>query len=89
LLPYPSLERLLPWNRVRLKVEILNLIRHVGKSGLKILDAGGGNGYASIPFAQNGCQVVVADYSESMIADDQKLMSKLGHRLLGKQRAQV
>jgi len=71
-------EQALPWNRVRLKVEISNLLRHVGHSGLKILDAGGGNGYASIPFAQNGCQVLVADYSEAMLTDGQKLMSELG-----------
>jgi len=55
-------EQEMPWSRIRLKVEISNLLRHVGQSGLKILDAGGGNGYATIPFAQNGCQVVVADY---------------------------
>jgi S-adenosylmethionine-dependent methyltransferase len=71
-------EQTMPWQRVRRKVEISNLLRHVGQPGLKILDAGGGNGYPSIPFAQNGCQVVVADYSEAMIADGQKLMSKLG-----------
>ena len=71
-------EQTMPWSRVRLKVEISNLLRHVGQSGLKILDAGGGNGYATIPFAQNGCQVVVADYSEAMLTDGQKLMSELG-----------
>jgi S-adenosylmethionine-dependent methyltransferase len=71
-------EMALPWNRVRLKVEISNLLRHVGQSGFKILDAGGGNGYACIPFAQNGCQVVVADYSEEMLTDGQKLMCELG-----------
>ncbi len=71
-------EMAMPWQQVRLKVEISNLFRHVGQSGLKILDAGGGNGYASIPFAQNGCQVVVADYSKAMITDGEKLMSELG-----------
>lgn len=68
----------MPWSRIRLKVEISNLLHHVGQPGLKILDAGGGNGYACIPFAQNGCQVVVADHSEAMLADGQKLMSELG-----------
>ena len=68
----------MPWNQVRLEVEISNLVRHAGQSGLRILDAGGGNGYACIPFAQNGCQVVVADYSEAMLSDGQKLMSELG-----------
>ena len=71
-------EQAMPWQRVRRKVEISNLFRHVGQSGLKILDAGGGNGYVSIPFAQNGCQVVVADYSEAMLTDGQELMSELG-----------
>ena len=71
-------EMAMPWNRLRLKAEISNLLRHVGQSGLKILDAGGGNGYATIPFAQHGCQVVVADYSEAMLTDGRKLMSELG-----------
>jgi S-adenosylmethionine-dependent methyltransferase len=71
-------EQTMPWQRVRRKVEISNLLRHVGQSGLKILDAGGGNGYPSIPLAQDGCQVVVADYSEAMIANGQRLMSELG-----------
>jgi len=67
-----------PWNRLRLNVEIANLLRHVDHSGFTILDAGGGNGYASIPLAQSGCRVVVADYSEAMVADGQKLVSELG-----------
>lgn len=71
-------EQALPWQRVRRKVESSNLLQHVGRSGLKILDAGGGNGYASIPFAQNGCQVVIADYSKAMIGDGEKLISELG-----------
>jgi S-adenosylmethionine-dependent methyltransferase len=71
-------EQAMPWQRVRRKVEISNLLHHVGQSGLRILDAGGGNGYPSIPFAQNGCQVVVADYSEAMVSDGRRLMSELG-----------
>jgi S-adenosylmethionine-dependent methyltransferase len=71
-------QQAMPWSRVRLKVGTTNLLRHVGQSGLWILDAGGGNGYASIPFARRGCQVVVADYSEAMLSDGQKLMSELG-----------
>ena len=71
-------EMAMPWNRLRLRAEISNLRRHAGDSGLKVLDAGGGNGYATISFAQNGCQVVVADYSEAMIADGQKLVRELG-----------
>jgi S-adenosylmethionine-dependent methyltransferase len=71
-------EMAMPWNRLRLKVELSNLLRHVGPSGLKILDAGGGNGYASIPFAREGCQVVVADYAPAMLTDGQELVSELG-----------
>jgi S-adenosylmethionine-dependent methyltransferase len=71
-------EQTMPWQRVRRSVEISNLLRHVGRSGLKILDAGGGNGYPSIPLAQDGYQVVFADYSEAMIIDGQTLMSELG-----------
>jgi S-adenosylmethionine-dependent methyltransferase len=71
-------EMAMPWNQVRLKVEIANLLRHVGQSRLKILDAGGGNGYGCIPFAQDGCRVLVADYSQAMLTDGQRLMSQLG-----------
>ena len=71
-------EQTMPWQRVRRRIEISNLLRYPGRSGLRILDAGGGNGYPSIPLAQRGCQVVVADYSEAMITDFQRLMSELG-----------
>lgn len=68
----------MPWQQVRRKVEFSNLLRHVGQSGLKVLDAGGGNGYASMPFAKNGCQVVIADYSKAMLADGERRASELG-----------
>ncbi len=71
-------EEAMPWQQIRRKVEISNLLRHVGQSGLKILDAGGGNGYAIVPFVQQGYQVMIADYSEAMLADGQKLISELG-----------
>jgi S-adenosylmethionine-dependent methyltransferase len=71
-------EQTTPWSRIRLSVATSNLLRHVDQSGLRILDAGGGNGYACIPFAKNGCHVVVADYSEAMLADGQRLMAELG-----------
>lgn len=71
-------EEAMPWARIRRKVEHANLIRHTGPSGLKILDAGGGNGYASLPFARNGCSVVVADYSPQMIAFGREMCSELG-----------
>jgi len=73
-------EEAMPWERIRRKVEFSNLLQHIPQTGLKILDAGGGNGYASIPFAQSGCQVVIADYSKEMIVDGESLISELGLR---------
>ena len=71
-------EQQTPWQQVRRKVEISNLLRHIDPSGLKVLDAGGGNGLPAIPLAQNGCRVLVADASEAMIADGRQLMAELG-----------
>lgn len=68
----------MPWQQVRRRVEYSNLLRHIEGTGLRILDAGGGNGFGTVPFAQNGNQVVVADYSEGMVADGQKMVAELG-----------
>jgi S-adenosylmethionine-dependent methyltransferase len=71
-------EQQTPWQRVRRKVETCNLLRHIDPPGLKILDAGGGNGSPVVPLAQDGCQVVVADCSEAMVADGRQLMAEIG-----------
>ena len=47
-----------------------NLTRHLTNFGsLRVLDAGGGSGAASIPLAQAGAQVDVVDSSKSMLDD--------------------
>src|SRR5574341_1204016 len=71
-------EESMPWQQVRRRVEYSNLLRHIEGTGLRILDAGGGNGIGTVPFAQRGNQVVVADYSEVMVADGQRLVAELG-----------
>jgi S-adenosylmethionine-dependent methyltransferase len=71
-------EESMPWQKVRRRVEYSNLLRHTEGARLRILDAGGGNGIGTVPFAQNRSQVVVADYSEVMVADGRRLVADLG-----------
>lgn len=57
---------------VRLRRGLSNafLMRHMPElTGLRVLDAGGGNGLASLPFAQSGAFVDVVDRSMAMLQD--------------------
>src|SRR5262249_49275928 len=58
-----------PWGKLRDKVTLANLRRHIGPGPLNILDAGGGNGRDSIPLAAEGHRVTIVDYSAEMLAD--------------------
>ncbi len=58
--------------RVRLRRRLSHtfLMRHVSdSSGLRVLDAGGGNGLASLPIAESGANVDVVDRSMAMLHD--------------------
>lgn len=58
--------------RVRLRRSLSQtyLMRHVADvSGLRVLDAGGGNGHASLPIAELGATVDVVDRSMAMLQD--------------------
>lgn len=58
--------------RVRLRRTLSrnNLLRHVkDPDGLRVLDAGGGNGLASLPLAEAGADVDVVDRSMAMLHD--------------------
>lgn len=59
----------LPWYRIKRRQVQVNLARHLAGSGLRILDAGGGNGLDSLPLAAQGHHVVIVDYSQAMLAD--------------------
>lgn len=49
-------------------------------TSLKILDAGGGTGYYSLPYAKRGHNVTILDLSEKMLEIAEKKASKLGVR---------
>jgi len=58
--------------RVRLRRSLSHayLMRHVADlTGLRVLDAGGGNGHASLPIAESGAIVDVVDRSMAMLHD--------------------
>lgn len=56
-----------PWNRLKYELARTNLERHLPIGALRILDAGGGTGVESIPFALAGHHVDLVDYSASML----------------------
>ncbi len=62
-------EQEMPWSVIRRNLTQANLAKHLGPGPLCILDAGGGNGPDSIPFARQGHFVEIVDYSEQMLAD--------------------
>ena len=57
-----------PWGRLRYSVARANLDTYVGgRSGLRVLDLGGGDGLESILLARNGNQVTLVDSSPAML----------------------
>jgi S-adenosylmethionine-dependent methyltransferase len=67
-----------PWQRIKRKVALSNLLQHLDKPALHILDAGGGNGYDSLPLAQLGHQIDIVDYSREMIMDGTSVFAESG-----------
>lgn len=61
----------LPWAKLKYQLGQANLAKHLGQNKMRILDAGGGNGLDSIPFAKQGHDVDIVDYSQAMLADVQ------------------
>jgi S-adenosylmethionine-dependent methyltransferase len=62
-------EQGLPWQKLKYKLAQANLAKHLGPGPLHVLDAGGGNGFDSIPLAQQGHRVEIVDYSREMLAE--------------------
>ena len=66
----------MPWARLKYKIGQANLAKHLGTEPMRILDAGGGNGLDSIPFAKSGHEVHIVDSSSEMLVvaekEDQK-----------------
>jgi S-adenosylmethionine-dependent methyltransferase len=60
-------ENNLPWMKLKTDLGLSNLRKHLPGSSLRILDAGGGSGYDSLPLAREGHRIDLADYSEEML----------------------
>lgn len=65
-------EQSYPWQTLKYRQTAVNLAKHLPAHQLYILDAGGGNGMDSLPFAVQGHQVTLVDYSKAMLADAQQ-----------------
>ncbi|MCI0394255.1 MAG: methyltransferase domain-containing protein [Chloroflexi bacterium] len=62
-------EQRTPWARLKYTVTQANLRHHLPAGPLRILDAGGGNGFDSIPLAKEGHHITIVDYSAAMLAE--------------------
>jgi S-adenosylmethionine-dependent methyltransferase len=58
-----------PWGKLKYALVQANLRKHVPTAPATILDAGGGNGFDSLPFAINGYTVALVDYAQEMLRD--------------------
>ena len=70
-------EQQTPWGRLKYTVVRSNLRRHLAGGPLHILDAAGGNGHDSLPFASEGHRVTIVDYSGEMLADAERSAARL------------
>jgi S-adenosylmethionine-dependent methyltransferase len=71
-------EQTYPWQKLKYRQTAENLAKHLPKGQLRILDAGGGNGFDSLPFALQGHQVDLVDYSAAMLDDARKRIMEAG-----------
>jgi len=62
----------LPWAKLKYKLVQANLAKHLEQNQMRILDAGGGNGLDSVPFAIKGNSIDIVDYSQEMLTDVQR-----------------
>jgi S-adenosylmethionine-dependent methyltransferase len=67
-----------PWGRLRYSMAAEHLGRHIGDTGLRIADVGGGNGLDGIRLAQSGHCVTVVDESSAMLAEAERVSRNLG-----------
>jgi S-adenosylmethionine-dependent methyltransferase len=65
-------ENSLPWMKLKTELGLSNLRKHLPGKSLRILDAGGGSGFDSIPLAREGHQIDLMDYSAEMLKVAQK-----------------
>jgi S-adenosylmethionine-dependent methyltransferase len=60
-------ENNLPWMKLKTDLGLSNLRKHLPGKCLRVLDAGGGNGYDALPLAREGHRIDLVDYSEAML----------------------
>ena len=58
-----------PWFRLRYTTVHTNLLRHLERRPLQVLDVGGGNGLEAVALAALGHTVTLVDFSADMLAD--------------------
>jgi S-adenosylmethionine-dependent methyltransferase len=56
-----------PWTRLRIELARANISRHLPAGSLRILDAGGGAGFESLPLAGEGHTLTIVDYAPEML----------------------
>jgi len=67
-----------PWGKLLYSISRFNIQRHLDNRPLRILDVGGGNGFNSIYFAQQGHSVTLLDYSPVMLSDAKQAAERGG-----------
>lgn len=67
-----------PWGKLLYSISRFNIQRHLDNRPLRILDVGGGNGFNSIYFAQQGHSVTLLDYSPVMLSDAKQAAEREG-----------
>lgn len=69
-------EQDLPWQKLKYRLVQANLAKHLRSGQLRVLDAGGGNGFDSIPLAQQGHRIEILDYSREMLSEAQRAAAR-------------
>ncbi len=69
-----------PWQKLKYKLVQAHVLKHMSPGLRRVLDAGGGNGFESIPLAQQGHRVEIVDYSKAMPADAERQIEAAGVR---------
>jgi S-adenosylmethionine-dependent methyltransferase len=62
-------EQRTPWGKLKYALVQAHLRNHLPSAPATILDAGGGNGFDSLPFAVDGSTVTLVDYAQEMLRD--------------------
>lgn len=62
-------EQRTPWGKLKYALVQANLRKHLPSAPTSLLDAGGGNGFDSLPFAVDGYIIALVDYAQEMLRD--------------------